>query len=84
MGSTNDGATWSAPRRVSRASRGHQFFPDADALAGRLVVLWQDSRVDPAYSVQRPVGNTAAATSSGDAVALIAEPKVLPSFETAA
>lgn len=65
MGSTNDGATWSAPKRVSAASKGHQFFPDADALAGRLVVLWQDSRVDPAYSVQRPVGNTAAATSSG-------------------
>lgn len=72
IGSTDNGATWSAPRRVSTASKGHQFFPDADALAGRLVVLWQDSRVDPAYSVQRPVGNTAAATSSG--------PKVVNSY----
>lgn len=62
--STNNGATWSAPVAVSQSSVGHQFFPDADALEGRLVVMWQDSRVDPAYTVQRPIGNTAAATSS--------------------
>jgi hypothetical protein len=66
--SLDDGATWSGPYRVTSAARGHQFFPDADALDGRLAVVWQDSRVDPAYSVQRPVGNTAAATSSGTAV----------------
>jgi hypothetical protein len=63
--STNDGATWSAPVRVSRSAVGHQFFPDADALNGTLAVAWQDSRTDPAYSVQRPIGNTATATSSG-------------------
>lgn len=64
-----NGATWNSPKRVSPARKGHQFFPDADALAGKLVVIWQDSRVDPAYSVQRPVGNTSSATSSGPGVA---------------
>ena len=63
--STNNGSSWSAPVAVSNAAVGHQFFPDADALEGQLAVVWQDSRVDPAYTVQRPMGNTAAATSSG-------------------
>lgn len=31
-------------------------------------MVWQDSRNDSAYSVQQPVGNTAAATSSGGAL----------------
>lgn len=66
--STDDGQTWSGPIRVTNASAGHQFFPDADALNGRLAVVWQDSRADPAYSVQRPVGNTAAGTNSGNVV----------------
>jgi hypothetical protein len=68
MRSLDHGKTWSAPYRVNTSTVGHQFFPDADALDGRLVVVWQDSRVDLAYSVQRPIGNTAAATSSGTAV----------------
>jgi hypothetical protein len=63
--STNDGATWGAPVKVSNAPVGHQFFPDGDALAGRLAVVWQDSRVDPCYSVQLPIGNTEDATSCG-------------------
>lgn len=66
--SLDDGATWSAPVKVSDVPLGHQFFPDADALAGRLAVVWQDSRIDPCYSVQLPVGNTSAGTSCGDAV----------------
>jgi hypothetical protein len=66
--SIDDGRTWTGPYAVTRERRGHQFFPDVDALAGRLAVLWQDSREDPAYSVQRPVGNTADRTSSGDDV----------------
>jgi hypothetical protein len=65
MRSLDDGRTWSAPYRVDANPVGHQFFPDADALAGRLVVVWQDSRTDPCYGVQRPVGNTTAATSCG-------------------
>jgi hypothetical protein len=56
--STNNGATWSAPTPVDPQPVGHQFFPDLDLLDGTLAVMWQDSRTDPAYSVQRPIGNT--------------------------
>jgi len=45
---------------------GHQFFPDAEALAGRLAVVWQDSREDPCYNVQLPVDNTTSATKCDD------------------
>jgi len=58
IGTTDDGQTWSDPVEVGPNPVGHQFFPDIDALAGRLAVVWQDSRSDPAYSVQRPMGNT--------------------------
>ncbi len=61
----NNGATWSNPVKVSNSPVGHQYFPDGDALAGRLAVVWQDSRVDPCYSVQLPVGNTTDATACG-------------------
>jgi hypothetical protein len=37
---------------------GHQFFPDGDALEGRLAVVWEDSREDSCYDVQLPIGNT--------------------------
>ena len=63
--STDNGATWGDPVKVSDNPAGHQYFPDGDALAGRLAVVWQDSRVDPCYSVQLPVGNTTSATSCG-------------------
>jgi len=62
---TDDGRTWSSPTAVSPVARGHQFFPDVDALGGSLAVVWQDSRTDDCYSVQRPMGNTADATSCG-------------------
>lgn len=65
--STDDGATWTETL-VADQPAGHQFFPDGDALAGRLAVVWQDNSLDPAYSVQLPVGNTAAAVSSGTQV----------------
>jgi len=55
--SLDNGRTWSAPYKVNNAAKGHQFFPDADALAGRLAVVWQDNRVDDCYSVQLPMGN---------------------------
>jgi hypothetical protein len=64
---TDDGATWTTTA-VADQPAGHQFFPDGDALAGRLAVVWQDNSRDPAYSVQLPVGNTPAATSSGTQV----------------
>jgi hypothetical protein len=62
--STDDGATWTSTA-VADQQAGHQFFPDGDALAGRLAVVWQDNSADPAYSVQLPVGNTTSATSTG-------------------
>ena len=60
---TDNGRTWSEPNAVDPAARGHQFFSDIDAFRGEVAVVWQDSRTDPAYSVQRPIGNTPAATS---------------------
>jgi hypothetical protein len=60
---TNNGRDWSRPRAVNPRPRGHQFFSDIDAFGGEVAVVWQDSRTDPAYSVQRPIGNTAAARS---------------------
>ena len=53
---TNNGSSWSiAP--VETTPRGHQFFPDIDAHAGELGVVWQDNR-GPTYDVQYPIGNT--------------------------
>jgi hypothetical protein len=63
--SLDNGQTWGPLTKVSSNPVGQQYFVDGDALAGRLAVVWQDSRVDPCYSIQRPVGNTAAATSCG-------------------
>jgi hypothetical protein len=46
---TLDGANWSTPARVTPdQTRGHQFFPDIDANAGKLHLVWQDSRNDTA------------------------------------
>jgi len=63
--SVDDGATWSPPSKVSAVPDAHQFFPDADALAGRLAVVWQDNR-NGCYDIQLPIGNTPDATSCGD------------------
>jgi hypothetical protein len=57
VSSWDDGATWSDPVAVDPAATGHQFFPDIDALAGTMAVVWQDNRTDDAYSVQLPIGN---------------------------
>jgi hypothetical protein len=70
--STNNGRAWDDPVKVDDAGgSGHQFFPDVDALDGTLVAIWQDNR-GADYSVQRPIGNTAAATSSGATVGTFA------------
>lgn len=53
----DNGRTWSPPVAIDPAAKGHQFFADVDALDGTLAVMWQDSRTDPAYSVQHPMGN---------------------------
>lgn len=62
--SDDNGQTWSDPVAVDEAGGiGHQFFPDIDALGGSLAVVWQDSRTDECYSLQRPMGNTEDATA---------------------
>ena len=66
--SVDDGRTWTGPYTVTDAPLGHQIFPDVDALDGKLAVVWQDSRTDPCYSLQLPIGNTTSATNCGDAV----------------
>lgn len=66
VSTTNDGQDWTPnPVAVDDQTVGHQFFADIDAHAGVLGVVWQDSRTDDCYSVQRPMGNTAAATACG-------------------
>jgi hypothetical protein len=40
----NGGRTWSALTRVDPQTRGNQFFPDIDANAGKLHLMWQDTR----------------------------------------
>ena len=53
----NNGATVNDFGAVDAAATGHQFFPDIDAFAGKLAVVWQDNRTDDDYSVQFPIGN---------------------------
>ena len=66
ISTTTDGASWSQePIAVDAAEAGHQFFPDIDAFAGNLAVVWQDSRSDPRYSVQLPMGNDTDAEACG-------------------
>lgn len=70
--SLTNGQGWGPPVKVDNAGgSGHQFFPDIDAIDGTLVAVWQDNR-GPDYSVQRPIGNTPAATSSGATVGTFA------------
>jgi len=59
----DDGATWDI-HTVESEPVGHQFFPDIDAHAGELGVVWQDNR-GGTYSVQYPVGNTRDAEGRG-------------------
>ena len=57
--SITDGASWDDPVPVDpNGGVGHQYFPDVDALGGKLVAIWQDNRTDDAYSVQLPIGDT--------------------------
>jgi hypothetical protein len=45
----NGGATWSPLTRITPTqAKGNQFYPDVDANAGALHVVWQDTRVDTA------------------------------------
>jgi hypothetical protein len=54
-----DGATGASttPALLDNEAVGHQLFPDISADGGVLHAIWWDSRRDPNYSPQRPVGN---------------------------
>ncbi len=46
---TLNGSSWSGSTRITPTqAKGHQIFPDIDANAGKLHVVWQDSRNDTA------------------------------------
>ena len=49
----------SVPRRIAPSSTGHQLFPDLTIEGNHLRFIWWDSRNDSAYSLIRPIGNTA-------------------------
>jgi hypothetical protein len=72
---TNGGATWSPLTRIDAQMKGNQFYPDIDANAGKLHVMWQDTRADSATDwLTLPFQNTKALTnppgsnSTGNAV----------------
>jgi hypothetical protein len=58
----NTGAT-STPQLIDPSDHanawGHQVFPDINVDQGTMHTIWWDSRNDPSYSVQRPIGNDA-------------------------
>jgi hypothetical protein len=66
---SRDGMSWSsAPMALDAVPVGHQWFPDIASAEGVLTVVFYDSRGDPAYSPERPPGNTAQGKNSGDVV----------------
>jgi hypothetical protein len=60
-----NGATGShtTPTVIDNQATGHQVFPDISADGGTLHAIWWDSRLDPCYSVLRPIGNCANGTT---------------------
>lgn len=54
-----DPETITTPIRIDPQGIGHQFFADISADGGYLHSVWWDSRNDPQYSRERPVGNSA-------------------------
>jgi hypothetical protein len=64
-----DGVTWtSPPTQVDHLRRGHQWWPDVVSVEDVITVAFLDSRRDPAYSPDRPPGNTASGTNPGPSV----------------
>jgi hypothetical protein len=68
-----DGLSWSSPAvQLDAATTGHQWFPDVASADGVITAAFYDSRTDPGYSPDRPSGNTADGTNSGNVVHVIA------------
>jgi hypothetical protein len=67
--SSPDGVAWPTPGApVDAVPVGHQWWPDLASVDGEISLVFLDSRVDPAYDPNRPVGNTALGTNPGPAV----------------
>jgi hypothetical protein len=64
--STDGGASWGAPVFIDPQGSGHQWWPNLeyDQTTGTIVAVYYDSRADTSYSVNRPPGNEADATSA--------------------
>jgi hypothetical protein len=67
-----DGLAWLSPAVQLDTATGHQWFPDIASADGTITAIFYDSRTDSAYSPDRPSGNTAAGTNSGNVVHIIA------------
>jgi hypothetical protein len=66
---SSDGLTWtSSPVQIDDVPRGHQWWPDIVSVDGVITAVFLDSRRDPAYSPDRPPGNTADGTNPGPSV----------------
>jgi hypothetical protein len=61
-----------APKQIDAQPKGHQLFPDIAVDHGTLHALWWDSRNDPAYSPERPIGNFAGGAQSAGALDVFA------------
>ena len=67
-----DGLTWPTAAIQLDSAAGHQWFPDIASADGTITAVFYDSRTDPAYSPDRPSGNTAAGANSGNVVNIVA------------
>ena len=64
-----DGVSWLTPAATLDAvPTGHQWTPDIASAAGRLNVVFYDSRGDPGYAPNVPPGDTATGANSGDVI----------------
>ncbi len=64
-----DGVSFPTPAAaLDTVPLGHQWFPDIASAGGTISVVFYDSRTDLSYSPDRPPGNTATGTNSGDVV----------------
>ncbi len=64
-----DGVTWTSPPvPIDDVRWGHQWWPDIVSVSDVITVVYLDSRRDPAYSPDRPPGNTALGTNPGQSV----------------
>ena len=72
---TDGGAHWTPLTRIAPQAKGNQFYADIDANAGKLHVMWQDTRADSAtdwltlpFQNTKTLTNPPGSTSTGPAV----------------